>query len=88
MSGLKREPNELVNWRRSPAGAQGTNSGHKNAEGMATVGVHVELTVRLRLGVSHRNTRRMRLNELGRYKGNVGYFCQDAGECPRFLEFS
>jgi hypothetical protein len=21
------EPNELVNWRRSPAGAQGTNSG-------------------------------------------------------------
>ena len=39
-------PNELVNWRRSPAGAQGTNSGHKNAEGMAAVGVHVELTVR------------------------------------------
>ena len=27
--------------------AQGTNSGHKNAEGMAAVGVHVELTVRL-----------------------------------------
>ena len=44
-------PNELVNWRRSPAGAQGTNSGHKNAEGMAAVGVHVELTVRLGRGV-------------------------------------
>ena len=40
-------PNELVNWRRSPAGAQGTNSGQYNAEGMAAVGVHVELTVRL-----------------------------------------
>ena len=39
-------PNELVNWRRSPAGAQGTNSGHKNAEGMAAVGVHVERPVR------------------------------------------
>lgn len=39
--------NELVNWRRSPAGAQGTNSGHKNAEGMAAVGVHVERIVRL-----------------------------------------
>src|SRR5690606_16702150 len=31
--------------------AQGTNSGHKNAEGMAAVGVHVELTVRLARGV-------------------------------------
>ena len=39
-------PNELVNWRRSPAGAQGTNSGHKDAEGMAAVGVHVERPVR------------------------------------------
>ena len=26
---------------------QGTNSGHKNAEGMAAVGVHVEHPVRL-----------------------------------------
>ena len=31
--------------------AQGTNTGHKNAEGMAAVGVHVELTVRLWRGV-------------------------------------
>ena len=43
-------PNELVNWRRSPAGAQGTNSGHKNAEGMAAVGVHVERAVRPKQG--------------------------------------
>ena len=39
-------PNELVNWRRSPAGAQGTNMGHQNREAMAHVGVHVERPVR------------------------------------------
>ncbi len=27
ISSTERAPNELVNWRRSPAGAQGTNSG-------------------------------------------------------------
>ena len=39
--------NELVNWRRSPAGAEGTNTGHKNGEAMASVGVHVERPVRI-----------------------------------------
>jgi len=32
----------LVNRRRSPEGAQGTDSGHKNAEGMPAGGVRVE----------------------------------------------
>jgi hypothetical protein len=35
-------PNALVNRRRSPEGAQGTDSGHKNAEGMPAGGVRVE----------------------------------------------
>jgi hypothetical protein len=51
------QPNERVNWHRSPAGAQGTNSGHKNAEGMAAVGVHVERTVRfLTIGTPCKHT--------------------------------
>ena len=33
--------------RRSTEGAQGTNTGHENAEGMACVGVRVERRVRL-----------------------------------------
>jgi len=52
-----RGPNELVNWRRSPAGAQGTNMGHQNREAMAHVGVHVELTVRfLTIGTPWKHT--------------------------------
>ena len=40
-----RRPNAQVQRRRSEA--QGTNTGHENAEGMASVGVRVEPTVRL-----------------------------------------
>ena len=40
-------PNAPGKRRRSTEGAQGTNKGHENAEGMAYVGVRVEPPVRL-----------------------------------------
>jgi hypothetical protein len=41
MKAVRREPNAQGKRRRSTEGAQGTNKGHENAEGMAFVGVRL-----------------------------------------------
>jgi len=46
--GCSRRPNAQGKRRRSTEGAEGTNTGHENAEGMASVGVR--LTARLGCG--------------------------------------
>ena len=48
MQGVLHGPNARGKRRRSTEGAQGTNKGHENAEGMALVGVR--LTARLGWG--------------------------------------
>jgi len=45
-----RRPNAQVQRRRSTAGAQGTNTGHENAEGMACVGVRLTAQLGAELG--------------------------------------